>query len=258
MTFGIAMLVAMPAVRSMRSEEIPVKYREGTTHAFLILRSTNKTDIGSGELTELPAGDDRVSVKFTLHFKDGSIYEESSTFSQGGTLRLLTYHLLEKGPTFPQAQDVSIDPPKGNVTVGYIGTDGARKTIEKHMNIPPDVANGIVPFVVRNISPAKSANVSIVATTPKPRLVRLSIAPAGEDAFASGDGKQEATRFVIKVQVGGVAGVAANAFGKVPPDSYVWMSRGGVPTFMKSQQFLTDGPVCVVELAAPRGENSSK
>jgi hypothetical protein len=257
MTLGVAMLVAMPLVRPMRGEQVPVKYKEGTTHAFLILRSTKGAEIGSGELTEVPSGD-RLSVKFILRFKDGSSYEESSTFSQSGNLRLLTYHLTEKGPTFPQAQDVSIDPAKGNVIVRYAEKNSAIKTIQKHTDIPPDVANGMVPFVVRNIAPESSANVSIIATTPKPRLVHISIAPDGEDTFASAGGKRETTKFVIKVHVGGVAGVAANALGKVPPDSYVWMTRDAVPTFMKSQMFLTGGPVCVLELAAPRAESSSK
>jgi hypothetical protein len=57
---------------------------------------------------------------------------------------------------------------------------------------------------------------------------------------------------VIKVEIGGVAGVIAPLVGKQPPDSHVWILGGDSPAFVKAEQALyTGGPVWRIELASP-------
>jgi hypothetical protein len=62
-----------------------------------------------------------------------------------------------------------------------------------------------------------------VATTPKPRVVKLEILPEGEKAIASGNTKHKTVRYVVKVKIGGVAGLVAPLLGKQPPDMHMWV-----------------------------------
>jgi hypothetical protein len=91
-----------------------------------------------------------------------------------------------------------------------------------------------------------------VAATPKPRLVKLAITNGGEESFATGSAGRKATHYVLKVEIGGVAGVVAPLLGKQPPDSHVWILEGEAPAFVKSEQPLFNGgPVWRIELVSP-------
>ena len=63
----------------------------------------------------------------------------------------------------------------------------------------------------------------MVAATPKPRLVKLAIASPGEDAFSVGGSSRKATHYVIKVEIGGAAGVVAPMVGKQSTETHVWI-----------------------------------
>jgi hypothetical protein len=92
----------------------------------------------------------------------------------------------------------------------------------------------------------------MVAATPKPRLVKLLITPGSEDPFSVGGTRRKATRFTVKVQIGGVAGLVAPLVGKQPPDTYVWILGGEAPAFVKSEGPLSmGGPVWRLELVSP-------
>jgi hypothetical protein len=94
--------------------------------------------------------------------------------------------------------------------------------------------------------------VSTVATTPKPRLVKLAITPAGEESFSIGALKRQATHYVLKVKIGGVAGVVAPLVGKQPPDLHIWIQEGTAPGLIKAQAPLySGGPIWLVQLASP-------
>jgi hypothetical protein len=249
---ALVLLAIAPVVYFADAEQVPVRFQEGTTHGFLVLRSLGGKELATGDLTETAHGD-RVSTQLTFNFKDGSNYDEVTTFSQTGTFRLLNYHLTEKGPSFQNTMDVTMDTTKGEVTVRYQEKDGQEKVINKHMDIPSDVANGMIPFLLKNI-PATSAGttVSMMATTPKPQVVKLIITPDGTEPFTSGGVKRETTRYLIKVHVDGLTGVAAKVTGRLPPDSYAWMLQSKVPTFLSAQQFLVGGPMCRIELTTPQ------
>ena len=72
--------------------------------------------------------------------------------------------------------------------------------------------------LLKNIGPGPSpAVVSFLAATPKPRLVKLKIAAAGSDPFSIAGSGRAATHYVVKVELGGVAGIVAPLIGKQPP-----------------------------------------
>jgi hypothetical protein len=119
--------------------------------------------------------------------------------------------------------------------------------------LPPDVANGLLLTLLKNIAPdAAETTVSLVAATPKPRLVKLVIAPAGKTPLSIGDSTRNAVQFVVKVDIGGISGVLAPLLGKQPPDSHAWGLEEGAPAFVKSEgPLFIGGPLWRIELASP-------
>lgn len=243
---------------SLIAEEVPVRYREGRVHGFLFLRDQNDQLLASGTSLQHAIGN-RVTNELAFRFKDGSTYQETAVFSQTRTFRLLTYHLLRKGPVFKGAMDLSFNTSTGQVAIRYTDEDGREKTIGERLKLPTDLANGMVTGLLGDIDPkAAKTTVSMLVATPKPRLVKLAISPDGEDSFTVGGIAGKATRYVVKVNIGGISGVIAPIVGKQPPDTHVWMIVGKVPGFLKSEGALfPDGPIWRIQLASPEWPKGS-
>jgi hypothetical protein len=242
----------LPVFARSEPEPVPVRHLEGLLHGFLLVRSVDGELLGTGDLSQVNHSG-KVVCHMILHLKDGSVNDETVTFSQGHIFRLLKYELIQKGPVFKTQSDLTIDGATGQVTVRYSGQDGSEKTASSHLKLPVDLANGMVPILIKNLAHGASlTTVSMIATTPKPRLVKLDISPEGQDTFRVGDSGHKATRYVIKVRIGGVAGVLAPIVGKQPPDTHMWVLEGDAPTFVKSEGPLFEGgPVWRIELVSP-------
>jgi hypothetical protein len=145
-----------------------------------------------------------------------------------------------------------VNVPTGTVTWRE-SKDGKEEVKVEHMNLPPDLANGMTSQVVENFSAkATEMNVSYLAGSPKPRVVKLSIKSDGEDAFHIGGVSRRSTRFNIHFELGGIAGVVAPAIGKQPSDMKVWVLKGEVPTFLRMDGALyLKGPIWTMELTSP-------
>ncbi|HXM95185.1 MAG TPA: hypothetical protein VOA64_13190 [Candidatus Dormibacteraeota bacterium] len=250
----VCLLVCVAALQPLplAAEQIAVAYAEGVVHGFLLLRTMDGNVIAVGDLTQSARGD-RVTNHVVFHFKDGSLRDETVVFSQRGNFRVLKNHLIQKGPAFKRSMEVSADTSTGQVIVRYTEDDGKEKIITEHLDLPPDLANGIVFMLLKNI-PAGVARttVSMLVATPKPRLVKLVITPAGEDPFLVGNVRHKAMHYVVKVEIGGAAGVVAPLVGKQPPDTHVWVLREGSPAFLKSEGPLDEsGPIWRIELTTP-------
>ena len=237
---------------ALPAEQVAVRHTEGIVHGFLVLRTLEDKIIAEGDLTQLARGD-RVTTHVVFHFKDGSVHEETTLFSQRGSFRLLSNHLLQKGPAFKRPMEVTTNGSTGEVTVRYTDENSKEKVVTDRLKLPPDVANGIVFTLLKNIRPdATRMTVSMVVATPKPRLVKLVIAPQGEEPFSIGGSGRKATHYVAKVEIGGAAGLVAPLVGKQPPDTHIWVLGGEVPTFVKSEGPLYEGgPIWRIELTSP-------
>jgi hypothetical protein len=249
------LLVAVLALfrpSALHAEPVRVRQSEGLVHGFLVLRSMEGKTLAEGDLTEIAVGE-TVTNHLVFHFKDGSVHDETAVFSQRRTFRLLKYHLVQKGPTFRHPVDVTIDTSKGEVTVRYGDDDGKEKVTTDHLDLPLDVANGMVLTLLKNIRPdVQQTKVSMVAVTPKPLLVKLAITPGGEEAFSTVQSRRKAIRYDINVEIGGLTGWLADLLGKQPPPIHVWILGGEAPAFVKSEGPLyMGGPVWRIELAAP-------
>ena len=223
-------------------------------HGFLVLRTLEGKKLADGEMTQVTEGD-RVTDDLIFRFKDGSIYEEKTVFTQKGSFRLLRDHLVEKGPSFKKPMETLIDVSSGQVIVHYKDHDGKEKVLKQTLKLPPDLANGLIFTLVKDIDPsAPQTTVSMLATTPQPRLVKLVIFPEGEKPLSSGSIVHKAIVYDVKVQIGGMAGLLAHVLGKQPPDGHVWVLGGVAPAFVKSEGPLCPGgPIWRIELAKPAG-----
>jgi hypothetical protein len=208
--------------------------------------------LASGDVSQTATAS-RVTNDLIFHFKDGSVHKETTVFSQRRAYRLLTYHLVQKGPSFKTPTDMTLNAATGQVTVRYTDDHNNEKTLVEHMNVPEDVANGLLTTLLNDISPTTpTTKVSLIAATPKPRLVKLAITPEGADSFSIAGASHRGTRYVVKVEIGGISGVVAPIVGKQPPDMHVWMLEGKSPAFLKLEGPLSEGgPVWRIELASP-------
>jgi hypothetical protein len=238
--------------RVMSQSAVAVQYTEGVERGFLVLRTLEGNILAEGDSTQFARGD-RVTNHTILRFKDGSINEETVVFSQRHIFRLISDHQIQKGPAFKQPMDVSVDGLTGQVTVRYTDNDGKEKTVTDRLKLPPNVSNGMVVTLLKNIRPdVPLTTLSIVAAAPKPRLVKLLISPEGEDSVSAGGSSHKAKRYVVKVDIGGVAGVVAPLVGKQPQDTRIWILGGDAPSFAKSEGPLYgSGPIWRMELTSP-------
>jgi hypothetical protein len=149
--------------------------------------------------------------------------------------------------------EVSIDGSSGQVMVRTSDDEGKEKVVAERLDLPSDVANGLVLTLLKNIrSDAAQTKVSMVAATPKPRLVSLAITSQGEEPFSIGGNSRKATHYLVKVQIGGAAGLVAPLLGKQAPDTHVWILGGEAPAFVKSEGPLYfGGPIWRIELVSP-------
>jgi hypothetical protein len=234
------------------ADPVTVRYKEGLIHGFLSVSTLDGDPIGTGDLTQV-AYSDRVTNHLDLRLKDGSRQEETTVFLQRSAFRLISYHLTQQGPTFKTPTDLSIMASTGQVTVQYTDDGGKGRTVTEHLKLPPDLANGLVPTLLKNLQPdAPQLEVSMVVATPKPRLVKLSISTHGNDRFSVVGWGHEAIDYTVKVDLGGIAGVVAPMIGKQPPDTHIWILGGDAPAFIKSEVLaFAGGPIWRIELAAP-------
>ena len=130
-----------------------MRYKEGSVHGFLVLRTMEGKTLAAGDLIQVIRGD-RVVSRLVFRFKDGSVDDETAIFSQRGNFRLISDHHIQKGPAFPHPTDILINASSGQVTVRF--KDNGHDEVETdRLDVPPDLANGIVLNVLKNIPPMR-------------------------------------------------------------------------------------------------------
>src|SRR5713101_9044905 len=103
-------------VASAEAGAVAVRYQEGVTHGFLTLRSTAGDLVAEGDLLQVvrPEG---VDSRLIFRFRDGSLYDETVVFTQQKVFTLQSYHLVQRGPTFPEELEVTFDRKGGRYQV---------------------------------------------------------------------------------------------------------------------------------------------
>jgi hypothetical protein len=235
---------------------IPVRFPEGLTRGFLVLGTVDGVVIASGDLLQVGRGG-KVESRMVFRFKDGSVFDETVVFTQQSVFTLQSYHLVQRGPAFPEDTEISLRRATGKYRVKTKArNDGREEVLDGKLELPPDVYNGMVLTVAKNLRKEGSETVHIVAFTPKPLLIKLKLAPAGEHKVLVGELMKTATHYVFEPQPGAWLTLFATLLGRMPPDYHVWIVKDELPAFVRFDGPLyTNGPVWRIELTSPRWPN---
>jgi hypothetical protein len=236
----------------LTADAVAVHHTEGIVHGFLVLRTLDGVRLADGDLLQTAHGD-RVTTRLVFRFKDGSVNDETAVYTQHERFHLVSDHLVQKGTMFPRAIDMTVNGETGEATTRYTDGHGAEKVETEKFDVPPDLSNGLINTLLKNVTPDDAPKtIAMIAATPKPRLVKLAVSSAGAERFSIAGTRHTATHYVLKVEIGGLAGVVAPIVGKQPPDAHVWILGGEFPAFVRSeQQLYLGGPVWRIELASP-------
>jgi hypothetical protein len=255
MMHGLLGLMIVLLLLPCRSEGAPVavRFAEGVTHGFLLLRTTDGNVIATGDLTQI-ARAGKVESRMMFRFKDGSLFDETVVFTQQRVFAMQSYHLLQSGPAFAQDTEIALQHESGKY---YVKTkshkDGKEEAIDGTLELPADVYNGIVITAIKNLPKGVGATIHLVAFMPKPLLVELEIQPIGQDKMMVGQLAKSATHYVLKPHPGPWLELFAKLLGRMPSDNHVWTITDGAPSFARFEGPLDPtGPVWRIELISPR------
>jgi hypothetical protein len=250
------LLTLLLAVASftVHADPIPVHAPQGTLHGFLLLRSREGKILANGDLVQT-LRNGVVTVRLTFHFRDGSLDDETAVFSQATNFKLISDHHIQKGPSFRDPLDLTVDAASGQVTSHTTDKDGKDKVAQDHLDLTPDVtSNALLLIQLMNLpANAPATTLPMVAPASKPRLIKATITSVGETPVTTGTLRRKATEYLIKIDIGGVGKVVAPIIGKAPADTHIWMIPGEAPAFVRQQgQFFSGGPIWTVEQTAPK------
>jgi hypothetical protein len=238
------------------AEPVAVRHPEGQVYGVLKLSSSAGDALADGELIQAVRGQ-QVESQLVFRFKDGSLHDERVTFSQQKVLSLTRYRLVQRGPSFPIAQEVELERPSGQYRARVQESGKKEEVAEGRLELPADVYNGMALVLLRNLRKGEAVAGHLVVFTPKPRALKMDIAAEGEDGFVVGPITRKATRYLMKLEVGGLVGLIAPLVGKDPPDVRYWIVTDPVAAFVKFEgPFYLNGPLWRIELAGPRWPES--
>jgi len=247
----LAVLMVLAPWSSLEAAPIEVRFAEGAAHGLLLVRSVSGETVGHGDLLQTAHGD-RVESRLILRFKDGSLHDEHVVFSQQRVFTLLSYRLMQRGPSFPETVEVSLDRKTGSYNARS-ARDGKEQGSSGSIELPPDVYNGMAPTLLKNLARGASETVQVVAFAPKPRLIGLEMTPAGAQRVLVGDLARQATRYALKPRLGAALRFFATVMGMAPADQECVILTEDVPAFVRCEGPLyVKGPVWRIEQTVAR------
>ena len=248
-SFLVAAFFAITLATAAPAEPIPVTHIQLPRHASMVARSETGEIIAHVEFTETVQGDE-VTMRLTYRFVDGSIDDETTTYRQQGTFRLVRNHHIQNGPFFAKPVDFAVEAATGIATTRTADKNGKIHVESEHIDLPDDLANGFVGTLLVNVPPNTAPfRVGILAPVFGGRLIRILISPEGEQPFQRAGQTLEATVFRIHPELGGFLGMIATLVGLQPKDVMVWVLEGEKPAVMRVVGQLGGfGPVVSSEL----------
>ena len=228
---------------------VPVRYAEGTLHGFLELRNTADSILAHGDLLQAPRDSD-IESRLVFQFTDSSVFRETVRFTQHGVFKLESYRLEQRGRAFEQ--DLSVElAGDGQYVVETTSSDKRDRWTGK-LELPPDVYNGMIITIAKNLPPRTARTVHIVAFTPKPLVLPLAMTPSGTDPMAIGGRSETAVRVRLRPRLNFIQRVGAKLKAQTPPDSHIWIVTNEIPAFVRFEGPLYSGPVWRINLTSPR------
>ena len=249
---AIAALVSAP----VDAAPVAVRFPEGVTHGFLLVRSLAGEILGQGEMTQVVKEGDLVESQLVFRFKDGSLHDEKVAFSQQRVFTMISYRLVQRGPSFPDQIDISVDRGTAEYTVrSQAGEDGKEEVLTGQVDLPKDVYNGMLITVSKNLQKGADETVSVLAFTPSAQVIKVQLRAMDEQPVQIGDLSSKATQYVFKPQIGMIRELFGKAIGKLPAQFHYdcWIMVDEVPSFVQFEGPLQlMGPIVRIELVSPR------
>ena len=254
----LAVIMAITALLSGPADAAPVavRFSEGVTHGFLLVRSLAGETIGQGEMTQVVKEGELVESRLVLRFKDGSLHDEKAAFSQQHVFTMIRYHLIQQGASFPEQIDVSVDRDTGEYKVrSKAGKDAKEQVLTGKFALPKDAYNGMFVTMLLNLPKGASETVNLLAFTPGPEIIKLDLLLMGERTVQVGDRSRKALHYAFKPDMGMIRKFIGKATGKLPAHFHYdcWVLDDEVPSFVQFEGPLQlMGPIVRIELVSPR------
>ncbi len=253
---AVIMVIAAFVSAPVDAAPVAVRFPEGMAHGFLLARSLAGEIVGQGEMTQVVKEGDLVESQLIFNFKDGSLHDEKVTFSQQRVFTMLRYHLVQRGPSFPDQIEVSIDRSTAEYKVrSKTGEDGKEEVLTGAFTLPKDVYNGIFVTMLLNLPKGASETVNFLAFTPRPEVIQLELLLMGEHTVRVGNLSHKAVQYVFKPDIGMIREFFGKATGQIPAQFHYdcWILADEVPSFVQFEGPLQlMGPIMRIELVSPR------
>jgi hypothetical protein len=244
------------AVCGTEARPIAVRFLEGLTHGFLLVRSSAGEIVADGELTQVVKEGGVAESRLVFHFKDGSLHDERVAFSQERVFTLIRYQLVQRGPSFPEQVDVTVDRATSKYEVrSRMRENGSEKVLAGDIDLPKDAYNGMIVTTLLNLPKTASESVKVVAFTPEPMTIALELRFVGEQVIRVGDQSRKAWQYAFKPNIGPIKKFLGKVLGKLPADFHYdcFILADDVPSFVRFQGPLQlMGPVLSIELTSPQ------
>ena len=250
---ALGAVVVAAAVHPLMAAAVPVRFAEGMTHGFLVLRGVDGAVLAHGDLLQF-GRDGEIDKRMIFRFKDGSVFDEKVAFTQRGVFTLKSYSVSEHGPAFTVDTEISMTAATGEYRVKTKDHKGGpEKILEGKLELPADVYNGMILTVIKDLPKKAGAIVHYVAFTPQPRLIELEVTPVGDQKVMVGELTKTAVHYVMKPRLGVWLTFFAKILRRMPEDFHVWILTEDIPAFVGFEGSLTTpGPVWRIEQATPR------
>jgi hypothetical protein len=232
-----------------QADPIPVRHIQRPMHESMVVRSETGAVLARTEFSQVVQGDE-VTLRLTYRFVDGSTDEETTTFRQKDTFRLVRDHHIQKGPFFARPFDFAVEAATGMAITHTTDRYGKSHDESEHLDLPDDLSNGFIGTLLLNVPQnTKAFQVGILAPVGSGRLVRLLISPDSVQPFQRNGQTLRATVFRIHPELGGIVGVIARLLGLQPKDVMVWVLESEEAAIIRIVgQLGGNGPVVSSEL----------
>jgi hypothetical protein len=254
----LGLLLGMIALAhgAAQAAPVPVRFSEGLTHGFLLVRSAAGEIVGHGEVTQIVKEGGVAESRLVFRFKDGSLHDEKVAFSQQRVFTLIRYQLIQRGPSFPEQMEVVIDRGSSSYEIrARSGEDGKEQVLSGEIEVPKDTYNGMIVTTLLNLPKGATETVNVLAFVPEPTAIALELAFVGEQVIRVGDQTRKALQYAFKPDIGPVKKFLGTMLGKLPADFHYdcYILADEVPGFVRFEGPLQlMGPVLSIELISPQ------
>jgi hypothetical protein len=248
-----AMMISAAVPVHAAAAPVAVRFIEGVTRGFLLVSGVDGTPLGQGDIRQI-AHPAHVESRMILRLHDGSIHDETVTFTQNKVFKLGRFKLVQKGPSFPEPAEISLDAVTGEYVVNaYPGDADREKVYRGTLEVPSDTYNGMIVTVLRNLPPGAGASVHYIAFTPRPYVIGLDLRPQSAEKVRVGAESRAVTRYALVARMGFLLRLGASILGKTPGPQQCWILADPVPAFVSCEAAFASvaGPHWRISLASP-------